>query len=77
MIRKIEWNHRGETPNPDVMSNLCSKEQVGVSLVEGKNEVEECSRQGKNMHKINRLERSWLYGETVQSGELQEVRLER
>lgn len=77
MVRKIEWKHRGEISNPEVMSNLCSKEQVGVSLVEGKNEAGECSRQGKNMHKINRLERAWLDGETVQSGEPQEIRLER
>lgn len=46
-----------------MMSKLCPKELVGVSLKEGRNEVEECSGQGKNMHEIDRLQRSWLDGE--------------
>lgn len=73
-MREIEWKHRGEIANPEVISKSCPKEQVGLRLPEGKNEVERCSRLGNNTHKIKRLESTKWEVARGEAGEISRTR---
>lgn len=74
LVREIEWKHKGEMSNPEVISKWCPKGQVQLRLPDSKNEMEQCSRLGNNTHKIKTLENTKWDVARGEAGEISRTR---